>query len=84
MAKKESKNKGSGKYLIVHDRDGCIGCAACVVICEKYWKMDSDGKATLIGGKKKGKNYELEISGIECNQDAASSCPVEVIKVVKL
>ena len=72
-----------GKIKIIHERDGCIGCGACSIMCEKYWKMDKDGKATLVGGKKKGKNFELEVASIGCNQDAADSCPVEVIKIAR-
>ena len=66
---------------IIHDRDACIGCGTCAAVCSKYWKMDSDGKSKLIGGKKVGKNEELDAKAIECNQDAAEACPVNCIHI---
>jgi ferredoxin len=43
--------------------------------------MDDDGKSKLIGGKKAGNNFELEIDAIACNQDAAEACPVNCIHI---
>jgi ferredoxin len=47
--------------------------------------MGEDGKSTLKKGtlNKKDRSEELEISSIECAQDAADSCPVQVIHVIK-
>lgn len=69
-------------YKIVHDRQGCIGCGACAAICDKFWEMDSDGKSKLKGGKPNGDKFELPIDDLGCNQDAADSCPVNVIHIV--
>jgi ferredoxin len=77
------KSKIEGKIKIIHDRDGCIGCGACAVLCEKYWRMADDGKADLIGGKKAGKHYERIVEKMECNQEAADGCPVAVIHIKK-
>lgn len=55
---------------IIHDRNICIGCGACTAVCQKNWKMDDDGKASPI---------KKEVNEIECNMDAASSCPVNCI-----
>lgn len=64
---------------VVHDRDNCIGCSACVMVCPKFWKMDDDGKSTLIGNT----NNELEIADedLMTNKEAEASCPVAVIHV---
>ncbi len=65
---------------VVHERDKCIGCGACVSMCPKYWDMNDDGKSTLKGGvNTEGENYELELENLECNQDAADACPVRCI-----
>lgn len=76
------------KYKIVHDRDICIGCAACASVCPKYWEMESDGKSSIIGHEKTG-NGEEEVLGpltedYEDNIDAAESCPVNCIHVFKI
>jgi len=66
---------------VIHEKDVCIGCGACAAVCPKYWEMAGDGKAHLKGGKPAGSNFELELADVECNKDAASSCPVNCIKV---
>lgn len=67
---------------IVHERFKCIGCGACAALCPKFWRMDKDGKSTLIGGKNTGKDiFELEVNDIACNQDASDACPVNCIHV---
>jgi len=84
------------KYKVIYDRKGCIGAAACAAVCPKYWEMNSDGKADLVGATSSdgGDTYELEISetdlkenidaALACNKDAAESCPVNVIKIVDM
>ncbi len=70
---------------IIHEREKCIGCGSCAAICPKYWEMADDGKSDLLGAKidSKNGNQELEIKEIECNQDAADSCPVQCIHIKK-
>lgn len=68
------------KVRIVHRREECIGCGACVAVCPQYWEMKGD-KSHLKGSKKKGENEILEIDEVGCNKDAANSCPVECIEV---
>ncbi len=59
-------------YRIVHDREACIGCGACVSVCPDNWEMGDDGKA---------KPIKTEVEEIGCNQDAANICPVQCIKI---
>ena len=69
---------------IILDREKCIGCGNCVVICPAFFEMAEDGKSKLKGkviGPKKDIE-ELAISSIKCAQDAADSCPVQVIHVI--
>lgn len=69
---------------IVQEREKCIGCGSCVALCPKFWEMGEDGKSNLKEGKQNSEgNYELEIKEIGCNQEAADSCPVQIIHVVK-
>jgi ferredoxin len=69
--------------ISIVDRTKCIGCGACAAVCPAYFKMDKDGRATLIKGKGK-KNVELEIKDETSElKDAVNSCPVQCIKIVK-
>ncbi len=68
---------------IIQERDKCIGCGSCAVICPKFWEMDKDGKATLKGSEQAGSNYELEVEELSCNEDAEASCPVGIIHIEK-
>lgn len=70
---------------IIHEREKCIGCGACAAVCPKYWKMQEDGKVKILGSKVNPKtgNCELEVEKIECNQEAADACPVNIIYIKK-
>ncbi len=68
---------------IIQEHEKCIGCGSCVAICPKYWEVLDNGKVKIIGSKKIGSNFELEIDKIGCNQEAADACPVQCIKVIK-
>jgi ferredoxin len=56
--------------MIKLDREGCIGCGACEALCPHNFKLADDGKAKVIS---------QDIT--DCTQEAADSCPVNVIKV---
>jgi len=69
---------------IVHERGKCIGCGSCVALCPKFWEMGEDGKSNLKNATKKTEdNYELEVTEMACNQEAADSCPVQIIHIIK-
>ena len=69
---------------VIHERNICIGCCACESIAPKFWVMNKDNKADLIGATKetdKEESYVLEIKEMEGNMEAAESCPVNCIHV---
>lgn len=55
---------------IIHEKEKCIGCGACVALCPSNWEMGSDNKS-------KCKNTSPKEVG--CNKDAAEGCPVSCI-----
>ena len=68
---------------IIHEREKCIGCGTCVAVCPDFWTMGEDGKSSLKEAKDTGNGvFELEIADAGCNKEAASACPVQIIKVV--
>lgn len=69
---------------IIHEREKCIGCGSCAALCPKYWQMAEDGKSKLLNSSPKEEGiFELEVENLECNQEAADACPVQIIHVVK-
>lgn len=71
------------KFKVIYDREACVGAGACTVVCEKFWKMNDDGKADLIGGDP---NNEIIIGeeDLPCNKQAADSCPVDAIRIEEI
>ena len=83
---KHQKNENSSSYTLQHDRPNCIGCAACEAVAPNFWEMHEDGKADIKGGKNLENEWqELDIAekDFELNKEAAESCPVNVIHIVK-
>jgi len=60
------------KYKIKIDKEKCIGCGSCVAVCPANFKLE--------GAKAIVKKSE---SDLECNQEAANTCPVSAITVKK-
>ena len=69
---------------LIHYRGNCIGCNSCIEHCPSFWKMDEDGKSTLIDSTKKGEIFvkDLDEAYIEENKKAAKDCPVHIIRVL--
>ena len=68
---------------IILEREKCIGCGSCVVLCPRYFEMADDGKVIIKNGKRDSKNNdELETNKIGCAQESADSCPVQCIHIV--
>ena len=72
------------RYLIRYDRDACIGAGVCVVMDEKSFEMNVDGKADMKESTKKDAIYEKEIDEAELDDmmTAAEGCPVLVIHII--
>ncbi len=65
------------KYVVSQERDKCIGCMACVLVCPNNWFMENDNKASF------KKSVLKTPEEIEENQLAEASCPVAIIHVKK-
>lgn len=59
---------------IVLDKEKCIGCGACQVLCPEYFEMDEYGKSKI-------KKKEVDKSEINSIQEAIEGCPVQCIKL---
>jgi len=57
------------------NKDLCIGCGTCEVVCPKVFKMNDEGKADVINSALADKD------NIECAKNAAESCPTQAIEV---
>jgi ferredoxin len=70
---------------IILEREKCIGCGSCAVICPKYFELIDDGKSHIKDSVKSEKtnNEELEVVKIECAEAAAEACPVQCIHIEK-
>ncbi|MFH0952824.1 MAG: ferredoxin [Verrucomicrobiota bacterium] len=58
------------------DRDTCTGCELCTTLCPDVFEMGDDNLATVKGG-------DIPASAVDSVKEAASSCPVECIKIVE-
>lgn len=70
---------------IIHYREQCIGCNACVENAPSYWEIDEkDGKANLKNATKKGDTYVLDVTEVEIeqNENARDDCPVSIIRLL--
>lgn len=71
-------------FKIIHDREACIGCGACIALAPEHWEMNADGKADLKGAKESSEGiFEIEkdISMLKENKEAVESCPVICIRI---
>ena len=69
---------------IIHYRNNCIGCNACVLAAPYTWMIDeSDGKSSLIQGRQKGEVIIAPLLEHELpdNERAVEACPMKVIKI---
>ncbi len=74
-------------YKIIHEKEKCISCGACVAIAPEFWELDREGMAQLKEGKQVDGRWERKISTEEAraiNQEAADCCPVQIIKLEKV
>ncbi len=66
---------------IIVERDKCMGCGTCAIVCPTFFKMDEDGRSTIKEGKVEGDGVEKEIDNIGCAEEAAQGCPVQCITI---
>ena len=67
------------KYKIVI-KSGCIGCSACVSVCEDNWKLvEKDGHFLA-----EPKQNIIDENDLECNKEAMEICPVNVIEITNI
>jgi ferredoxin len=64
------------------EREKCIGCGSCSVLCPKYFELLEDGKSHLINADKQ-EIEELEVEKLECAEPAAEACPAQCIYIEK-
>ncbi|MFH1063304.1 MAG: ferredoxin [Candidatus Omnitrophota bacterium] len=55
------------------DAEACVGCGLCANMCSEVYQMQDD-KAIVIGNS-------IAADVLESAKEAASSCPVEAIKI---
>lgn len=72
------------KYKVIHERDKCVGCGACVSICPRLWRMGEDGLAELKNGEREGGKFKLEIETLSCAKNSAEVCPVNCIHIIDM
>ena len=75
------------RYKIILDRPNCIGAGSCVIAYEQRWKMNTDDKVDLIGGKEEQPGqFILECTKEEFEKflESAQVCPVNVIHIFDL
>jgi ferredoxin len=72
---------------IIHFREKCIGCNACVELAPDRWKMSrKDGKSVLVDAEERNGIYTALVGDDELkkNLTAARTCPTNIIKVEKV
>lgn len=69
---------------IIYDKNKCINCGSCAVVCPAFWEMSNDGKATLSGAKASAEANcdELETDDKSCHEEAVNICPVQAIRII--
>ncbi len=74
------------QFKIIHLRNKCIGCNACVESAPYRWRISKkDGKSVLIGGKEKKGIFIATVNNDEYNEnlEASNNCPVNIIRLDK-
>ncbi|MBI2450301.1 MAG: ferredoxin [Candidatus Nealsonbacteria bacterium] len=75
------------KAKIIFNRERCIGAAACVAACPKFWQLKEDGKSELLGSRYNSKISRYELEGelaeddLQCLKEAVNVCPVQAINI---
>ena len=73
-------------HQLIHNKKDCISCGACAAIAPEFWYLDETGLAHVTDSHAVNDHWEKEILTDEdkvLHEDAAASCPVNIIKVEK-
>jgi len=66
------------KYIIKQDRDLCIGCGRCQMLCPENWEIDDEGY------KANPKKEIIDETEYQINKQVADECPVQCIKIEEM
>lgn len=55
------------------DQESCVGCGLCANMCSEVFSMENDKAIVSV--------ENIPSAAEECAKEAASSCPVEAIKI---
>jgi ferredoxin len=68
---------------VVIDQDGCIECGLCASTCPQVFVLNKGEKASIVECRQNTSPYIGEVGEPlrSCVEDAAGSCPVQVISV---
>ncbi|MCK4730242.1 MAG: ferredoxin [Candidatus Aenigmarchaeota archaeon] len=61
-------------FKVTIDKEKCIGCGACVAVCDNL-EIKDDGKAHP---------KKTEVEKPDCNKEAVDICPVQAIEVKEM
>jgi ferredoxin len=63
------------------DQDECIECGACEQTCSEVFVVERGQKASIVEKYRKHASNvgEVPVTLVSCANDAATSCPVQVI-----
>jgi len=66
------------KHKIIHDREKCVGCGYCQMLCPDNWEIyDDDYKAKV-------KKEIIDETEYEKNKEVADGCPAQCIKIEEI
>ena len=74
------------KFNLIHNKKDCISCGASAAIVPELWYLDETGLAHVKDSHAVNDHWEKEIltdAEKVQHEEAAASCPVNIIKVEK-
>ncbi|MHA1713863.1 MAG: ferredoxin [Candidatus Ranarchaeia archaeon] len=73
------------KYTIEIKRDQCTACGTCYSLDPDHFEGDDEGYAKVIGGETSAElsKGSFDDDGVAEAQDAAESCPEQIITVTE-
>jgi ferredoxin len=74
---------GGTETKISINRENCLGCGACQILCPEVFKLYYDGKSSVVEKYRKEKLGEGIVGKAlaSCVETAKISCPAEIISV---